>query len=223
MHRMRVDRTFAVVAALACVTASASCLDYPDTSERLDEDIVLTRFDPKARFGSYSTFTIRPDVPLLDGSESPKLIDETSASALVEAVARNMTSRGYVRVERNQTADLGIELSITTQVNTQRVCYSYGYYRGYGSPYWGYSGYSYYAPYGCTTSAWTSGTVLIDLLDLRATATNADAGSAPALDAIWLGAVYRVLSTTTPENLARAESGIDQAFRQSAYLRAGSQ
>lgn len=219
---MRLDRAFALAASLACVTGGVSCLSYPDTSERLNEDIVLTRFDSNARFGSYSTFTIRPDVPLVDGSDSPKLIEDSAAATLVEAIARNMTARGYVRVDRTEPADLGIEISITTAVNTQRVCYSYGYYQGYGSPYWGYSGYSYYAPYGCTTSAWTSGTVIIDLLDLRATATTGDAGAAPSLDAIWLGAVYRVLSTFAPENLARAQTGIDQAFLQSPYLRAGS-
>lgn len=203
---------FVLVASLACV----SCLSYPDTRERLDDDIVLTRFDSKATFGSYATFSIRPEVPLADGSESPRLVDEAAATTLVEAVARNLTARGYVRVEPTVAADLGVEISITTEVNTQRTCYSYGYYRGYGSPYWGYSGYSYYAPYGCTTTAWTSGTVVIDLLDLRA------AGTSSQINAIWLGAVYRVLATTAPENLPRAEAGIDQAFRQSPYLRAGS-
>jgi hypothetical protein len=225
MQSMGLVRALVLAVSFACTIGSASCLSYPDTSERLDDDIVLTRFDGKASFGSYSTFTIRPDVPLIDGSDAPKLLDQTAATTLVEAVARNLISRGYVRLGHDEAADLGLELSITTEVNTQRVCYSSGYYRGYGSPYWGYSGYSYYAPYGCTTSAWTSGTVLIDLLDLRAAAANGaapDAGTPPPLPAIWLAAVYRVLSTTAPANLAQAQAGIDQAFRQSPYLQKGS-
>lgn len=212
---MKWPLAFVLAASLPCV----SCLSYPDTRERLDDDIVLTRFDSNASFGSYSTFTIQPEVPLTDGSESPRLVEEAAATALIEAVARNLTSRGYVRVGPTERADLGVEISITSEVNTQRVCYSSGYYRGYGSPYWGYSGYSYYAPYGCTTTEWTSGTVVIDLLDIRAAAA---APAAVQLNAIWLGAAYRVLATTAPENLAKAEGGIDQAFRQSPYLRAGS-
>ncbi len=194
---------------LAASVAGVSCLSYPDTRERLDDDIVLTRFDSNASFASYSTFTIRPEVPLADGAESPTLIADTAATTLVEAVARNLIARGYVRVGPTEPADLGVEISATTEVNTQRVCYSSGYYRGYGSPYWGYSGYSYYAPYGCTTTEWTSGTVVVDLLDLRAAAgvdATTDAGAAPQLNAIWLAAAYRVLVTTAPENVAKAEA-----------------
>jgi hypothetical protein len=220
---MRVVPACVFAALLACT----SCLTYPDTSERLADDIVLTRFDSNASFASYSTFAIRPEVALVGEAESSTVLDEAAASMLVEAVARNMISQGYVRAASTSTADLGLEISVTTKVNTRRDCYSSGYYRGYGtgSAYWGYSGYSYYAPYACTTTAWTSGSVVLDLLDLRAAAANpapAASGAERPLNAIWLGVVYRVLSSTAPENLALAASGIDQAFRQSPYLRARS-
>lgn len=220
-------------AALAAPLAVAACFSYPETRDRLDDDIVLTRFDPDAVFSSYATFSIRADVPLLDGSEEPSLLDAAASATLIEAVARNMVSRGYVRVDPSAAADLGVEIAITTEVNARQVCYPYGYRRSY---YWGYPGYSYYAPWGCSTSVWTSGTVFIDILDLRAAAAarppavDPDAGVPDAgtlengltrpLNAIWFGATYRVLSTTAPANVARAVAGIDQAFVQSPYLRA---
>lgn len=219
----------------ACVLAplvlAAGC-SYPDTSERLNDEVVVTRFDRAANFSAYTTFAVRPDVPLLgsDGATTT-LLDAASAATLVEAMTRNMIARGYRRADDPQTADLGVEVAVTSRVNVQEVCYPYAYWGTYWTPYyWGYGGYPYYAPWGCSFTTWQSGSVVFDVLDLmslagtRAQLPSNDGGLAPdvvapPVRAIWFGATYGVLSAATPENVARGVAGIDQAFLQSPYLR----
>jgi hypothetical protein len=221
---------------VAAPPAAAACFSYPDTAQRLQDDIVLTRYDEAASFGAYQTFAVRPDIPLLDGSDAgPPLLDEAAASRLRAAVVQSLVARGYTEVTASEAPDLGVELSVITRINTQQTCFPYYYWGSYWNPwYWGYPGYPYYAPWGCSVSAWRAGTVTVDLLDLRAAAGGQprvvaeggvsllpDGGPLRPLGAVWLGVVYGVLGSATDTNVARAVEGIEQAFAQSPYLTRG--
>jgi uncharacterized protein DUF4136 len=225
--------TLAWMAAVAVLVLGA-CYGYPDSSERLDDDIVFTSYSDKADFGSYKTFSIAPEVHLVvvkeDGSVESKNLDAASSAALVSQVVTNMVQRGYTQVDSSLKPSLGISL---TAVNG-RVdgVVSGGYYGGYYGYYWGYPGWGYYYPYPVAYS-YQTGSLIIDMADLKGAASTlpldaggvvgADGGLTPGgLPVVWTAAAYRAgvdIEHISPAGVKAAQQAIDQAFKQSPYLR----
>ncbi len=150
--------------------AMTSCSKYPPSSGRLTEDLaVYTKYDVTANFSDYKTFKVVPYVSYINGKDSTTLTD-ANAMALLNEVSKNMVSRGYTAVTGATKADLG--LNVTAIKNTTTTVYSPGWYWGYPGYYppswWGYPGYGYGYPYYPTyISSYSTGTVLIDLVDLK--------------------------------------------------------
>ena len=227
-------------AAIAGLVAGG-CSETPDSSERLGESIVVTKYDPNAKFGDYGTFYIRPTIRLLADDagreEEPEYVDDRYAEALVETTAEELTDRGYERVEGVEQADgtevpppgveLGVELVYLRSVTTSVSCYSW-----WDPYYWGYPAWGYYPYYGtCSASTWRSGTLVTNMIDLVEAGQDPDSGlgaggaggaggdlGTKLVTSVWFSAVYGIEYDYTADNVARGLEGITQAFDQSPYL-----
>ena len=229
----RVRGLASVLAGVAAVLCLHGCLSYPDSSERIDDDIVYTNRAPEADFAAYKTFAIDPVVHLAevqaDGSIEPGTLDPAAAMTLVTQVVNNMTARGYVQVANTQSPQLGITLTAISGLQIGVV--SGGYYWGYYGYYWGYPGWGYYYPYSVAYS-YRTGTLITDLVDLAKSngqfrrdggVFDSDAGPQPgAIPVIWTSAAYKAdvdVANPSAAGLQQAQRAIDQAFTQSPYLR----
>jgi hypothetical protein len=225
--------------AAAALVLLAGCISYPDSSERIDDDIVYTHRADR-NFGLYKTFAVDPVVHLAavqaDGTVEPATLDKATSDALVAQVVSNMKARGYEQVASSQKPDVGLTLTAISGLASGVV--SGAYYWGYYGYYWGYPGWGYYYPYQITY-AYKTGTLLIDLVDLVNSEGKfrqdggiaaADAGTAPvpgALPVVWTAAAYKAdvdvknlndVITVSNAGVIRAQQAIDQAFKQSPYL-----
>jgi hypothetical protein len=204
---------------LAVLVGGVGCLTYPDSDKRLSEEIVVTHYNPDAKFDSYKTFAISPEVIIFsedDGELDKEPMDEAQGNQLIDQVVKNMKDRGYTQVDKADDPDLAITVSGLKGTVI-------GYYSSYWGGYWGYPYYPYYYyPYYYSYS-YNTGTVLVDAVDLNAAPpSRGDAGDAGAdgkVNVSWVGFVYGVLSSSKSENTADALNGIDQAFEQSPYFR----
>jgi hypothetical protein len=208
--------------------ALTGCFAYPDSSERINDDIVFTNAAKQADFTSYQTFAIDPTVHVAevqaDNSIESKTLDEDVAADLVAQVVSNMEDRGYTKVDQAAQPDLGITLTAIDGLAIGVV--SGGYYWGYYGYYWGYPGWGYYYPYE-VAYAYRTGTLLIDLVDLENTGglppDPGDGGIRPgSLPVVWNAAAYKAaadIQNASAAGVKQAQLAIDQAFKQSPYLR----
>jgi hypothetical protein len=150
--------------------AITACTKYPPASDRVTDDLVVyTKYDVNINFSDYKTFAIVPAVAYIDGKDSASLTTP-EAMALLDRITTNMVSRGFTQVPATGDPDFGI--NVTAVKNTTTTVYSPGWYWGYPGYYppgwWGYPGYGYSYPYYPTyVTSYSSGTVIIDLADLK--------------------------------------------------------
>lgn len=203
----------------------ASCFNYPDSSERLNDDVVFTGHSKKADFGNYTTFAIDPVVHVATVGDDNKITtsdaDSKFGGQIVSHVAKLLEDRGFQQVQSAEDPDLGV--SVTGISGEQSGVVSGGYWSGYYSSYWGFPGYSYYYPYS-TYYTYQTGTLVVDIADLAdgrdllATASSDDPEPG-SLAVVWGMIAYRAY--VPDDNASRvdaATTAIDQAFQQSPYL-----
>ncbi len=192
----------------------ASCSKYPPSSDRLLEDMAIyTKVDLNVKFEEYKTFAIVPVVSYIDGKDSAS-ITTPNAISLLNRITSNMTGRGFKSVATNAHPDLGI--NVTAIKNTNTSVYYPGWYWGYPGYYppnwWGYPGYGYGYPYYPTyVVTYSTGTVIIDLVDLK----NPTADNKVMIR--WNAYIRGLLTTTHTENdILRC---VDQAFAQTPQIK----
>jgi hypothetical protein len=193
-----------------------SCTKYPGVVDRLDEDlVVLTQYDVKADFSQYSTFAIPDSIVYYTDTDSGR-IQNANTNLLVNQIVQNMESRGYNRVAPDQDPDLGF--NVTLFKNTNIDVYYPGWYWGYGGyyppDYWygGWYGYDYYYPYyPVYVTSYSTGTVVIDLVDLKNVNVIDQKISIP-----WNAYIRALL--TGYHTSAEITHSIDQAFIQTPEL-----
>jgi hypothetical protein len=184
---------------------------YPGGPEFTDDlDVVYTTYDEDYDFGAAATFAI-PDKIVIDvevnnnGDTTYEYMKDIYAQPLLQKMAANMTSLGYQQVSIDGNPDLLLmpaAMSSTTYFYDYWYCWWYGgYYPGWG---W------YYPPY-YTVSSYTTGSLIMTLVD-----PNNDSPIGRAQSA-WIGAANGLLSNSTDIN--RALDAVDQAFAQSPYLK----
>ncbi len=184
-----------------------SCSKYPPTSERLLEDLVIyTKYDTSVNFKAFGTFSIVDSIAYIAPKDSGKILD-ANAMAILNRISKNMIDRGYQKVAKSQKPDLGINVVAVKNVNAQ-IFYPGWYwgYPGYFPPwYWGGGGYyyPYYPPY---ITAYTTGTLMIDMVDCK----NVQPGD--TLYIRWN--VYIRSLMTGYHTIGDLESSIDQSFLQ---------
>ena len=192
----------------------ASCTKEPLKNMTAEESrIYITDHDSSVNFSSFKTFSIVDTVSIIeDGQLSGKQLTAWDASIL-NAVAAEMTARGYTAVDRSQNPDLGVNVSRI--YNTYNGVMSYpdywGGYGGYYDPfYWGYPGSSYYFPERYSIYQITEGAASIDLLDLKTASTTKQ------IRGVWNG----LIRGTGVFNVNNASSQVKALFDQSPYLKA---
>ncbi len=228
----------AMAAALAVLGVVASCHDEPTIEERVAARIVVTKLDPDANFAAFATFALPDSVSLIraiDAGATPAVVDAAPSTSvlapaiaqpLLDAIAGQLTGRGYQRVLRTEGPDLGVAVTALELTNASTVTYGDWWHTGAASPpFWGYDGVEVLAPFAYVTLAWQSGTVVVELDDLREARAQKAGASTPTIAAVatppafvriaWAAVLHGVISESTG---APPIDALSQAFAQSPYL-----
>jgi len=188
---------------LSIIVLLGSC--YPQGAEYYDElDIVYTDYNDEFDFASLGNYSIPDKIVKVTGNiadgEEPEFVKEPMNSQMLAKMESNMTALGWTKVEDPATADLVLFPAVWTNTTVyywyNYWCWYYPYYCGYG---WGYP----------SVSSYTTGTLVMTLV------VDGENYVDPAR--VWTGIANGLLSGSY--NVSRANNAIDQAFKQSPYLK----
>lgn len=191
------------------------CQSEPDSALLIDQLVVSTNYDAEADFQTYSTYAISVDtIGFVSNNSNDTIItspESTFPRHVLTAIKQNLDARGFTRVNRSESPDLGVNVMVVNDFNVfQDVVYpgSYGYPGSYYSGYWGYGSYYSY-PY-VNTYAYNTGVLIIELVDLK---NRTPDNKVKVVWDAYMGDVY-----STIDRLRQSSEGINQAFVQSTYL-----
>ena len=215
---LNMKRKIKMLTMVATVMFMISCATYPGMDSRLAEDLVdITKYDLGTNFKEFKTFSIVDSVVFIkNGKDSVRVLDNQTRALLAE-ITGNMQARGYQLVSRTTgKPDLGINVSAikVTNVSYYYPGWYWDYYGYYDPYYWGYPGYNYWYPYyPPAVSTYSTGTVIIDMLDLK---------NAPAhnnkLYVVWVAIIRGLLTGYHTEQ--DVLTNVDQCFTQTPQIRA---
>jgi hypothetical protein len=195
------------------VALLSSCTKDPLSNLTEEESrIYITNRNSTADFSSYKTYSIPDSVYVIDNNNFRGGQATTWDLQALAAVRSALESRGYVRVSRTQSPDLGINVSrlYNTSTNVVDLQNYWGGYGGYYDPYyWGYGGYGYGYPSSYALVESTEAMVSVEILDLK----NASANQ--TINVIWNGLIR---GTGVFTNNA-VTTGVQALFEQSPYLK----
>ncbi|MEG1572430.1 MAG: DUF4136 domain-containing protein [Bacteroidales bacterium] len=179
---------FALCALLLGFSACSSYPDY-DANEVERQVVAITQYDLSTNFTKphFNTFSIADSMCVLD-EKGKKIYVKNDLSDLIIAQAKlNMKEFGYTYVDKSAVPDLAINVS-----GIKSSKYQYSYYWGFYDPYyWGdYWGWYYYYPvYPMLTSVYTSGSVLLEMVDIK------DANiEEKKLKVVWVGIIRGIMN-----------------------------
>ncbi len=196
-----------LVAAAACSVVAACYTSYPTGSSY--DSAIITAYSKSAPFGSFKTFALADSVVYLSTSTSLSGVSTAYNSTILTALTANMTALGYTQVNNPKTADVVLIPAVTTSTTSGYASYGYGSYWGW---YGYYPSYSYYYPSYTVPYSYTTGTLLVGMINNGGVTT----GSLPI---IWVGASVGLLSAS---NLTASgiTSSVNSMFNASPYLKA---
>src|SRR4051812_47057228 len=161
---------WALLAMTGLVTVSSCTKDPMNNLTEEESRIYITNRNDNVDFGAYKTYSISDSVYVIDNNrfagQQATAIDQQTLAAVRSA----LESRGYVRVSRTQSPDLGINVSRLYSTSTSLVSLQdyWGDYGGYYDPYyWGYGGYGYGYPSAYAQVQSTEAMISVDILDLK--------------------------------------------------------
>jgi hypothetical protein len=196
---------------LLVVAAMASC--YPEKDRTIEDyDIIGSHLNPDANLASLQTFRVADSIIMIyDTTEEAPEYPAEQAALILSTIRTNMLNAGWTE-ELVDTPDVYLSSRIWETTTVGAIFYP---------PYWnpwypGYPGYPGYWPGWGGTSyyRYTTGTVTIDMYDLKTFDPVDDTYITPA----WNAAVNGLIGSTS-SNSRRIESSINQAFIQSPYLK----
>lgn len=203
---------------LLATIAAAGCGGYDAPSEVTYGQLVYTQpapttnNDPSSIFKPLNNYYLDPTMEVWkDGvAQTPQAVPSSTVTVITTRMGTDgIAGFGYVRQTTNppagQTpnADVGMRLAYLQTTST------YYYSGGYCSIYWAY----YYCyPGWAYAGSYTTGTVLVQMVDLR---TGAAATPGRAL---WVSALYAILGTGGLNNAGALNTALNRAFDQSPYL-----
>lgn len=207
----------ATLAVAGTMILMMSCATYPGVDSRLEEDLVdITKYATGTDFTQFKTFSIVDSVTVIKDYHDSSKISDFQTQALLSEIIINMERRGYVQVDRKTgNPDLGINVGAVKVTN---VSYYYpGWYWDYGyydPSYWGYPACYYWYPYyPPAVSYYSTGTVIIDLLDLKNAKIHNN-----KLYVDWVAVIRGLLTGSHTQD--EVLDNVDQCFNQTPQIRA---
>ena len=198
-------RSKSIMYLFTLVVLFAGC--YPQGPDYVEDiDIVITNFKDEYDFKAKGTYA-RPDrIVKITGdrrdNEDPEYIPDAIATSILAQVDKNMTALGWQKVDVSANPDM---LFTPASWETTTILYYYDYW------YWWYGGYYPYYPYYPSVSTYTTGTLLLALVDPDVISANGN----PVFQ--WIGAANGIMTHTF--DAGRVNKAVDQAFAQSPYLK----
>ena len=207
--------------AVACLAATAACYPGRAVDSTTQYSSVTTLVDTTADFTTVTRYALTDSVVEVPRNED--LTDDlplSTEASILASIRSNLNALGWVEVTdaRATAVDVYVTASVSTTTNIflNYFWWDYWYWYGYWPPGWG-AGWGYYYPGYWYAYAYTTGTLLVNMIDARPTTPYAGQNRVPV---VWTFAVNGVLEGQST-NIAIATAGIDQAFDQSPYLRGG--
>lgn len=201
-------RRISIVLIVASVLLLGGC--YPQGPEYVEDlDVVLTSHKAEYDFISKATYAMPDRIVKITGDvaegEEPSFVPDVNAQKILLTIANNMADLGWQRVDVEDSPDL---LLLPAAWETTTIYYWYDYWYG-----WWYGGYYPYWPYypPVSYSSYTTGTLLMALIDPDVTGTNGNPINQ------WAGAINGLLTGTYNAN--RINEAINKAFAISPYLK----
>lgn len=111
----------------------------------VDSPVYITNYDRSINFSQYKTFSL-PDSVIIQSNDDYAAVRNSLSDQFVTNVTSALSAKGFQRVNRGQTADLGVAIIRVNNQYTGIASNPYSYY----SSYWGYGGlggYGGYSPY----------------------------------------------------------------------------
>lgn len=188
----------------------------------VNDKAVVTAYDPRADFSAQTTFAINPTISVIVDTSEPENLEEQYAKPIRDELSKQLKDRGYTEVTKDDEPDMGVNVVVLKN----NVVYYYGYpyyWWGYpysgGSGYWGFPGYGYYPPWGFVGGAYQTGTMVVEVVNLKVVRDNPPTADQPKrIGMLWTSLVYSVAGSAG-YNVSIALDGIDQAFIQSPYFK----
>ena len=194
---------------------------YPQGPEYVDDlDLVYTNYSSEYAFASAKTYAIPDSVVKLtgdeftdpDGNGKPTFANPVYATTILNQIKQNMNQNGWTLVNKTSNPDVFVLPTTTTTTNLYYYydwAYWGWYYPGY-NPGWGWYYPGYYPPY---VSSFRTGSVFIQMVDAK---TNLASETIPV---VWSCILNGLAEGSTTELTVRIQTGIDQGFAQSPYLK----
>ncbi|HRH69463.1 MAG TPA: DUF4136 domain-containing protein [Flavobacteriales bacterium] len=199
--------------ALAGIGLLSGC--YPGGPEYIDEyDLVYTDYSSTVDFKAKNTYSLPDSVIKLSGDlvegERPEMVSPVYANEILGKIRDNMNSYGWTEVDATESPDVVILPSAIVVTNT--TVYYPGYYWGWYYPYYGYGWYypGYYPP---TVTSYTTGSLFIQMTNPN------EPGATDNIPVEWIAVFNGLLEGSTSGLVTRIDRAVDQAFKQSPYLK----
>lgn len=229
--KRRTIMTMAGLALLAIAFQLSSC--YPgDDVTYSDLDLVTTAYDQEIDFQQLQSYYLYDSVvhikDTLDESNNVD-ISRDFDGLILDLVKQNMSDFGYAREDNPTINPPDVVVTVSAMATKNYAVYYYYpyYYWGWGwgwyykntentknSDYYGWGW--YYPPYwgGSYITSYTIGTLVINMHDVRNATTETD-----SIPTIWTADINGLLGSSAPTTQSRLEYNINQAFKQSQYLK----
>lgn len=189
---------------------------YPSSPTYTQQyDLVATNFNPDYDFGSKSTYSLPDKIVVVTGDKindpnAPlSYVDGPTATLIFNSINSNMASLGWTKVDLSQTPDVSL-MPAAMQTTTTFYYYDWYYYWGWYYPY--YWGWYYPGYYPAAVSSYTTGTILVSMVDPNAITPDQQ------IPVEWTMLINGLLTGDASSTSTRINSTINQAFAQSSYL-----
>lgn len=206
-------RLTTLLTTVVLLSVMASCQKEPDFSELSTEFVTYTDYDKSVDFSQFSTFYISDAIKVLSDKETDW--SDANAQSIITTFAENMKDRGYVQLDESEkeNADLGIQLSYieSTYYFTNYYSPYYWYDWWWGNSYWPGWGPMYPYPSYAVTYRYDVGSLLGEIIWINRTSQK--------LHQVWSMCVGGTMSGSTRTDIANAKKGVNQAFKQSPYIK----